>query len=92
MYRRFILCTLYGAVDFLNVLKKGCWGGGGRGGWGCYWYLVKYIMYLQVMVGKKHWYIMYYIMYQYFTLDTNIKFASTGDRNRIASITGGHST
>jgi hypothetical protein len=20
--------TLYGAVDFLNVLKKGCWGGG----------------------------------------------------------------
>jgi hypothetical protein len=30
MYRRPILCTLYGAVDFLNVLKKGCWGG--RGG------------------------------------------------------------
>ncbi len=29
MYRRRILCTLYGAVDFLNVLKKGCWGGGG---------------------------------------------------------------
>ncbi len=29
MYRRPILCTLYGAVDFLNVLKKGCWGGGG---------------------------------------------------------------
>jgi hypothetical protein len=28
MYRRPILCTLYGAVDFLNVLKKGCWGGG----------------------------------------------------------------
>jgi hypothetical protein len=28
MYRRRILCTLYGAVDFLNVLKKG-WGGGG---------------------------------------------------------------
>jgi hypothetical protein len=27
MYRRPI-CTLYGAVDFLNVLKKGCWGGG----------------------------------------------------------------
>jgi hypothetical protein len=31
-----ILCTrdpnyvlLYGAVDFLTVLKKGCWGGGG---------------------------------------------------------------
>jgi hypothetical protein len=29
MYRRPILCTLYGAVDFLNVLKKGCWGEGG---------------------------------------------------------------
>ncbi len=29
MYRRPILCTLYGAVDFLNVLKKGCWVGGG---------------------------------------------------------------
>ncbi len=29
MYRRPILCTLYGAVDFLNVLKKGCLGGGG---------------------------------------------------------------
>jgi hypothetical protein len=24
--------TLYGAVDFLNVLKKGCWWGGGGGG------------------------------------------------------------
>jgi hypothetical protein len=29
MYRRPILCTLYSAVDFLNVLKKGCWWGGG---------------------------------------------------------------
>jgi hypothetical protein len=29
MYRRPILCTLYGTVDFLNVLKKGCWWGGG---------------------------------------------------------------
>ncbi len=28
MYRRPILCTLYGAVDFLNVLKNGCWWGG----------------------------------------------------------------
>jgi hypothetical protein len=27
MYRRPILFTLYGAVDFLNVLKKGCWWG-----------------------------------------------------------------
>ncbi len=30
MYRRPLLCTLYGPVDFLNVLKKGFfWGGGG---------------------------------------------------------------
>ena len=29
MYQRPILCTLYGAVDFLNVLKRGCWEGGG---------------------------------------------------------------
>ncbi len=28
MYRRPILCTLYGALDFLNGLKKGCCGGG----------------------------------------------------------------
>jgi hypothetical protein len=27
MYRRPKLCTLYGAVDFLNVLKNGCWWG-----------------------------------------------------------------
>ncbi len=30
------------------------------------------------------------ITYQYFTLDTNIKFASTGDRTRVACVTGGH--
>ncbi len=35
MYRGPILCTLYGAVDFLDVLKKGCWGGGGGGGVFC---------------------------------------------------------
>ncbi len=29
MYRRPILCTIYGALDFLNGLKKGCCGGGG---------------------------------------------------------------
>jgi hypothetical protein len=29
MYRRPILCTLYGAVDFLNVLKNAVVGGGG---------------------------------------------------------------
>ncbi len=32
---------------------------------------------------------MYYITYQYFTLDTNIKFASTEDRTRVACVTGG---
>ncbi len=63
MYRRPILCTLYGAVDFLNVLKKGCW----WGEVGCYWYIMKYFMYLLVMVGKKYWYVMYYITYQYFS-------------------------
>jgi hypothetical protein len=32
MYGRHILCTLYGAVDFLIVPSKGLygWGGGGR--------------------------------------------------------------
>jgi hypothetical protein len=29
MYRRPILCTLYGAVDFLSVLKNAVVGGGG---------------------------------------------------------------
>ncbi len=43
------------------------------------------------MVGKKYWYIMYYITYQYLTLDTNIKFAITGDRTQVACVTGGHS-
>jgi hypothetical protein len=28
MYQRAILCTSYSVVDFLNVLKKGFWGGG----------------------------------------------------------------
>ncbi len=44
------LCTgdlyyvlMYGAVNFLNVLKKGCWG---RGGGVCYWYTMKCILYL----------------------------------------------
>ncbi len=32
----YVLYSLYGAVDFLNVLKKGCWGGGGV----CYCLLV----------------------------------------------------
>jgi hypothetical protein len=53
------------SLDFLNGLKNGCCGGGG----GCYWYIMKYFMYLQVMVGKKYWYVMYYmyfITYQYF--------------------------
>jgi hypothetical protein len=34
MYRRRILCTVYGAVDFFIVLSKGLygWGGGGEQG------------------------------------------------------------
>ncbi len=43
-----------------------------------YWYVMYYIMYQ---------YVMYYIMYQYFTLDTNNKFASTGDQTRVACVT-----
>ncbi len=35
---------------------------------------------------------MYYITYQYFTLETNIKFASTGDRTWVTCVTGVHST
>jgi hypothetical protein len=45
MYRRPILCTLYGAVDFLKVLKIAVVGGEGGG---CY-----------SMAGKKHWDVMY---------------------------------
>jgi hypothetical protein len=44
MYRRPILCTLYGAVDFLKVLKIAVVGEGG----GCY-----------SMAGKKYWDVMY---------------------------------
>jgi hypothetical protein len=45
MYRRPILCTLYGAVDFLKVMKIAVVGGGGGG---CY-----------SMAGKKYWDVMY---------------------------------
>ncbi len=38
MYRRPILCTLHGAVDFLKFLKIAVVGGGGVGG--CYWDIV----------------------------------------------------
>ena len=44
------------------------------------------------MVGKKYGYVMYYITYQYFTLDTNIEFASTWDRTRVTCVAGRHST
>ncbi len=51
MYRRPILCTLYGAVDFLNVLKK------------YIMYLqvlvICDIMSLQMMAGKKYWDVTY---------------------------------
>ncbi len=45
-----------------------------------------------MMAGIKYWYVMYYIKYQYFTLETNRKFASAGNRTRVACVTGGHST
>ncbi len=89
MYRRPILCTLYGAVDFLTVLMIAVVGGGG----GCYWYIVSDIYYVPVDDGWDQVLdIMYDIMSQYFTLDTNIKFTSTGDRTRVACVTDGHST
>ncbi len=37
-----------------------------------------------MMAGIKYWYVMYYITYQYFTLETNSKFASAGKRYRRA--------
>ena len=43
MYRRPILCTLYGAVDFLKVLKIAVVGGGE----------------VLLMAGKKYWDVMY---------------------------------
>ncbi len=45
-----------------------------------------------MIAGIKYWYVMYYITYQYFTLETNSKFASAGNRTRVACVTGGHST
>ncbi len=56
-----------------------------------------------MMAGIKYWYVMYYITYQYlhvlhyityqyFTLETNSKFASAGNRTQVAYVTGGHST
>jgi hypothetical protein len=57
MYRRPILWTLYGAVDFLKVLKIAVVGGGGRGGG----LLVHsaYIISLLMMSGIKYWDVMY---------------------------------
>jgi hypothetical protein len=64
MYRRPILCTLYDAVDFLNVLKNAVVGGGG----GRVLLVHSEIYYVPVDDG---WYVMYYITYQYFILETN---------------------
>jgi hypothetical protein len=42
---------------------------------------------------KRHRWALYLKRYlDNFTLDTNIKFASTGDRTRVSCVTGGHST
>ncbi len=43
MYRRRILCTSYGTLDFYIVLKKGVYGGGGG-----YWYITL----LYVLLGR----------------------------------------
>jgi hypothetical protein len=63
MYRRPILCTVYGAVDFLNVLKKGCWVG-----WGGVLLVHNEIHYVPIgwFGRKKYWYVMHYITYQFF--------------------------
>ncbi len=50
------------------------------------------IYYVPIGDGWEEVLVLYYIMYQYFTLDTNIKFDSTGDRTRVVCITDGHST
>ncbi len=87
MYRRPILCTLYGAVDFLNVLKKGLLVGGGV--------LLVHSEIYYVPIGDGWEEVLVRNVLHYLpvpTLDTNIKFASTGDRTRVAFVTGGHST
>ncbi len=55
MYRRPILWTLYGAVDFLKVLKIAVVGGGG----GDSYIGSAYNMSLLMMSGIKYWDVMY---------------------------------
>ncbi len=45
-----------------------------------------------MMAGINYWDVMYDITSQYFTLDTNIKFTSSGDQTRVACVTDGYST
>jgi hypothetical protein len=58
MHRRPILCTgtLYGAVDFLNVLKKGCL-------WGVVLLVHSEIYYVPIGDGweEKYWYVIHYV-------------------------------
>jgi hypothetical protein len=63
MYRSPILCTLYGAVDFLNVLKKYfmyLYVMVGKK----YWYVMYYITYQYFFPTITYRYIMYFILYQ----------------------------
>jgi hypothetical protein len=91
MYRRPILCTLHGAVDFLNVLKNAVVvGGGGRV------LLVHSEIYYvpvddgwdQVLVRN----VLHYIPELHPGDKQYSKFASAGNRTRVACLTGGHST
>jgi hypothetical protein len=66
MYRRPILCTLCGAVDFWNVLKKGCWGGGGL----LVHNEILYIMYLYTL--NLSFLNLYHVLYK--QLQINIKY------------------
>ncbi len=89
MYRRPILCTLYGAVDFLNVLKNAVVGGGRV-------LLVHSEIYYvpvddgwdQVLVRN----VLHYIPVLHPGDKQYSKFASAGKQTRVACVTGGHST
>jgi hypothetical protein len=63
MYRRPLLCALYGAVDFFNVLKKYVmylWVMVGKK----YWYVMYYILYQYFSPTITYRYIMCFIVYQ----------------------------
>ncbi len=68
MYRRPILCTLYGAVFFLKCPEEGLWGGGGGGGGGARGVGLVHSEIYYVPVGdgweEVPWYVIYFTAYQ----------------------------